>query len=294
MLKIAIIGSSGMLGSALSKYFENRDVLVYEFNRSGVATVPGNECFKLEISELPCSFKNLKKIEVDYIVNCIGMIKQLININDKNSVKLAYRLNADFPHELNMFAKSQDIKVIQIGTDCVFSGTSGMYSENSPHDPVDIYGVTKNIGESSADSSMILRCSIIGKELETSNSLLSWVLSRKMYSEINGFTNHFWNGLSTLHFAKIVNGIIKNQIYENGVFHLVPADFLNKYELIKLITDKYGRNDLKINKFETLNPVNRILTTVKPGHNRSLWQASGYNEIPTIKQMVSDYAAWSK
>jgi dTDP-4-dehydrorhamnose reductase len=150
------------------------------------------------------------------------------------------------------------------------------------------------MGELASSSSMILRCSIIGKELETSNSLLSWVLSAPLNSQINGYINHFWNGVSTLHFAKIVSGIINSATYKNGVFHLVPNDFLSKYELISTIATAFGRVDLKINKFETPTSVNRVLSTIDPERNRSLWLAGGYTEIPTVRQMVLDYAAWSK
>ena len=294
MVKVAVLGSTGMLGSALIKYFENYEFSVHEFNRSGVSVNPKNECSEFDVTETSSSIESLKKIKVDYIVNCVGLVKHLIDEKDANSKKLAHRVNADFPIALNEYAKHQDIKIIQIGTDCVYSGETGNYSENSPHNPVDIYGITKNLGELASTSSMILRCSIVGHELKSSNSLLSWVLSAPLNSQINGFINHFWNGVSTLHFAKIVSGIINSGTFKNGVFHLVPNDFLSKFELISTIATAFGRVDLQINKFETSTSVNRVLSTIDPERNRSLWLAGGYTEIPTIRQMVLEYAAWSE
>ena len=294
MVKVAVLGSTGMLGSAITKYFENCEISVHEFNRSGISISSKNQCSAFEVTEISSSIEVLKKIKVDYIINCVGIVKHLINDSDERSKQLAYKVNADFPIALNDYVNEQSIKTIQIGTDCVYSGETGNYSENSLHDPIDAYGVTKNIGESASTSSMILRCSIIGKELETSNSLLSWVLSQPLNSEIRGFTNHFWNGVSTLHFAKIVFGIINSGSYEEGVIHVVPRGFSTKYELISAIATEFGRSDLRINKFETAAPINRVLSTINPGRNLSLWLAGGYNEIPTIKQMVLDYAAWAK
>ena len=38
-------------------------------------------------------------------------------------------------------------KIFQIATDCVFSGKIGGYNELSNHDDLDIYGVSKSMGE---------------------------------------------------------------------------------------------------------------------------------------------------
>jgi dTDP-4-dehydrorhamnose reductase len=294
MVKVAVLGSSGMLGSAITKYFESCEISVHEFNRSGVAISSKNECSVFDVTEIDSSIAILKEIEVDYIINCIGMVKHLINDNDERSKNLAFKVNSDFPLALNEYVKQQNIKTIQIGTDCVYSGKNGNYSEDSLHDPIDVYGVTKNIGELAGTSTMILRCSIIGKEIESSNSLLSWVLSQQLNSQINGFTNHFWNGVSTLHFAQIVFGIIKSESYENGVIHVVPSDFVTKYELIKAIATAFGRSDLRINKFKASPSINRVLTTNNPQRNRSLWLAGGYNEIPSVRQMISEFAVWTR
>jgi dTDP-4-dehydrorhamnose reductase len=123
---------------------------------------------------------------------------------------------------------------------------------------------------------------------------MDWFLSQPTSASVKGFSNHFWNGVSTLHFAKIVFGIINSGSYEEGVIHVVPRGFSTKYELISAIATEFGRSDLRINKFETAAPINRVLSTINPGRNLSLWLTGGYNEIPTIKQMVLDYAAWAK
>jgi len=294
MINVAVLGSTGMLGSTLTRCLENNSTTVYEFNRAGISVTKKNESRKLDVVTDNDITKSFYGIKLDYIINCIGLIKQLINIKDPNSIKLAYKINSDFPLKLNNFAKSSGIPVIQIGTDCVYSGEVGAYAEDQPHDPTDVYGITKSMGEIESSSTMIVRCSIIGKEIESSNSLLSWVLSQNTNFRINGFTNHFWNGVTTLHFSQIISGIIESETYMNGVFHLVPDGFVSKYELIKLIAKKFGRSDLQVSKFEAETEINRSLITINPQRNLSLWQNGGYNIIPTIEEMVSTYALWTK
>lgn len=296
MPKAAILGSTGMLGSTLSRVLENQIDKVYEFNRSGISVTGNNEARYIDITkekdiDLSDSFKSL---EFDYIINCVGMIKQIIDERDQNSVNLTQEVNSRFPAKLNSYAKRFGIPLIQIGTDCVYSGKSGFYSETDPHDPEDLYGLSKSIGELSATNSMIIRCSIIGKELSTSTSLLEWVISQPKGAVINGYLNHLWNGVTTLHFSQIVSGVIRSGAYKPGIVHFVPKDIVSKYDLIKLISLHFGRSDLQINEFSTELSINRSLATVNPQQNTKLWHDGGYNEIPTIAQMVTSYAKWVK
>ena len=294
MIKVAVLGSTGMLGSSITRVLENESVTVYEFNRSGISITKKNHARKINaITDFDFS-EVFSELKIDYIVNCIGMIKQVINPDEQSSVDLAYKINSNFPLKLNIYAKSVGIPVIQIGTDCVYSGKEGLYSEDQPHDPSDIYGLTKELGEQSSTCSMILRCSIIGKELSSANSLLSWVLSNPNNSSINGYTNHFWNGVTTQHFSQVVHGIIKSSSFKHGIFHLVPKNIVTKYDLVNSIAKHFDRSDLRIRKFEAESMVNRSLITNNLEQNLSFWQNGGYNEIPSIEEMVSSYAVWIK
>jgi dTDP-4-dehydrorhamnose reductase len=283
-----------MLGSTLTRLLQSKCETIYEFNRAGLSVTDSNVSMQIDITSNYNVAEYLDGLEVDCIVNCIGLIKQLIDENSLNSKDLANKINVKFPKNLNLYANINEIPLIQIGTDCVYSGKSGRYSENNPHDPIDLYGITKSLGEKSSDTSMIIRCSIVGKEFNSANSLMGWILSQSYGATINGYTNHIWNGVTTLHFAQVVWGIIQNKSYEPGVVHLVPKDTLNKYELIELITKNFGRDDLIVSKFEAENSINRSLITVDSERNLRMWQEGGYNEIPTIGQMLSTYANWTK
>ena len=61
------------------------------------------------------------------------------------------------------FAKKN--KIYQIATDCVYDGSSKLYSESSPHNPLDVYGKTKSLGEVQSGNFFNIRVSIIGKEI---------------------------------------------------------------------------------------------------------------------------------
>lgn len=294
MARVAVFGSTGMLGSTLTYLLESKFHTVHEFNRSGISVTGGNVSKKIDVTSNFNLNDILSELKVDYIINCIGMIKQLIDEDNPNSIALTNKVNYDFPSRLDAYASKFSIPLIQIGTDCVFSGKRGLYSENDEHDPIDIYGRSKSLGEQVSNFSMIVRCSIVGKELKSHNSLLSWVLSQPIGAKIKGYTNHLWNGVTSLQFSQIVCGIIQNETFESGVSHLVPKGVVNKYELINLIARAFGRSDLIISKFEADTPINRSLTSINFKRNLQLWHGGGYNDTPTIAQMLSTYSLWTK
>ena len=232
------------------------------------------------------TYKNIQKLKPNIIINCIGIIKPHINEKSPTSIINAFEINSIFPNVLiKMFSRS---KIIHFNTDCVFTGKSGYYKENHIKDCDDIYGISKSLGEISSKRVMNLRCSIIGKEKNTKFSLLSWFLNNKNI-KINGFTNHYWNGLTTLALVKIVNGIIINKSFKHGLFNIVPSDTVTKYSLLKMFNNKFFiGNKKKIVPVKNTMMVNRILSTNNENFNKKLWKNAGYLRVPTINQMIKE------
>lgn len=253
---ILLLGGTGMLGSMMTKAL---DLEFVAFNRPE---------FDAEYDDIVAGYGNT-------VINCIGVIKPYCN-----DIKRAIIVNAYFPHTLPEGS-------IQIATDCVFSGKQGNYVETDEHDATDVYGQTKSLGE--APHLHNLRCSIIGPEQKNHNSLLDWFLGQEI-DEVNGFTNHLWNGITTLHFARICQAIIREKIELPALQHIVPADKVTKAELLQIIADVYGKK-IKINPVEAPEAVDRTLATNDPALNRALWEAAGYHEPPTIRQMIEEMAA---
>jgi dTDP-4-dehydrorhamnose reductase len=225
---------------------------------------------------------------VDSIINCIGIIKPYINDTDAEQTATALDINGAFPNRLEAWASMRGARVIQIATDCVFSGSKGNYLESDEHNALDVYGKSKSLGEARGPSMMHLRVSIIGPEVERSSSLLEWVRNQPTNAEISGYTDHFWNGITSMHFARIARGIIEHDLFEAGVFHVLPQDSVTKSELVSLIAKYLGRSDIKVSPTMTGAKINRTLDTIHPAKNRAFWLSAGYSSPPSIEQMVSE------
>lgn len=225
---------------------------------------------------------------VDFFVNCLGLITQLIDEKNASHWLEAASINTLFPHELEIYAKSMNTKVIHVTTDCVFSGNSGSYVESSTHDASDIYGLTKSLGEVKSQNVMNIRASSIGREEREFKSLLEWVVRQPLGSEIVGYTDRFWNGVTTLALAKVIAGVISKGLFKSGTQHLVPLNVVSKAELLSLISEAFGRHDIRINDQPSGLHKDLTLATENQDFNLSLWLAAGYKTIPTIQEMIKD------
>jgi dTDP-4-dehydrorhamnose reductase len=289
-----VLGSTGMLGHIVTAVLNQNSIEVVEANRAGRPTSKCSTAVKFDLEKEPDLNLFFEKNNTDYVVNCIGLIRQLIDDKSQESVRRATNVNTEFPINLARYSNLYNFKVLQIGTDCIFSGDTGNYSELDVHSPVDVYGRTKSLGELASPNLLTLRCSIVGPQIHSKSSLLSWFLSQPRNAIIDGFGNHIWNGLTTLHFARILSGIVSSNSFVSGTYHLVPQGNLSKYSLLTEFGKNFERQDMRIQKVNASVPINRTLSTLHQDFNIKLWRLAGYSIVPTIEQMVSELAEWMK
>lgn len=289
-MKVAILGVTGMLGSAVLEAFAKFSGDVISTSRLGLAPVSTakakHRSFDALVDPLEEALHGL--VSGDYVINCIGIIKAEIDETSDQSKTNATLINAIFPEKLATYAESKGLRVIQIATDCAFSGRVGHYSETSPKDAMDHYGKTKVAGEILSSSMMHLRVSIIGPELRGHTSLYDWVALQSIGAKITGFTNHLWNGIPAKLFAKISRAVIESSLFAAGIQHIVPSDEVTKADLVRLIAQHARRNDLVIEDGLAPESIDRTLATNNPELNLQLWAAAGYVKPPSIAELVAE------
>lgn len=263
--KIIVLGASGMLGRYVFDYFDIMNYEVIGVNRDTIdaSNITENELYNI--------FNNTLKLKSgDVIINCMGTIKPRVDqLGDLNAILV----NSVFPRILANATNKLGINLIHPTTDCVYSGLKGNYDENDKYDINDVYGMSKAIGE--PNNCTVIRTSIIGEEKGQSRSLVEWVKS-SANTTINGFTNHFWNGITCLEFAKVCEKIIKDDMFWIGIKH-VHSNTLNKYELVNLINKIYGLNITIIEK-ETPTKCDRSMS--------SIYNTQNMFNIPTLEQQI--------
>lgn len=243
---VLILGANGMLGGSLHRYFSATANNVIGTVRSNIAQKNlnnmgfDNVISGIDVTDHDALANVISNTKPDYIFNCVGLIKQ---VEQGNHPVLAIEINSLLPHKLAELATKFGARLIHFSTDCVFSGSTGSYTENDIPDATDIYGRSKLLGEVAYDNHLTLRTSIIGHEIDSNVSLIDWFLSQT--GSVNGFSNAIFSGLPTCYVAEFINDYIFPNPSVSGLYHL-SVDPINKYDLLNLVKSIYSK-DIVIN-----------------------------------------------
>jgi dTDP-4-dehydrorhamnose reductase len=267
--KALILGSSGMLGHVLfnilkkSKKFELFDISYRNKLNSNTIICDVTKTIELE--------KIIHGIKPNIIINCVGVLLNRSEINPANTILI----NSYLPHFLKNICKGINCKIIQISTDCIFSGSKGQYDENDIPDAIDLYGRSKMLGEIINKNDLTIRTSIIGPELKKEGAgLFEWF--KRQRGDINGFSNVYWGGVTTIVLAKkILNCIIENK---TGLYHLTNGSKISKYSLLCLISEFFPSKNLKIKEKE-VKWSDKSLKSTKKDFNR---------DVPSYREMIEE------
>lgn len=241
-MKILVLGVTGMLGNALFRFLAQSDGL----DPVGAArTADARNLFAAELKERvhggfdahnPESLVELFAAhQPDVVVNCVGIVKQL---SAAAQVFEAVPINTLLPHRIARVCKIGGARLVHVSTDCVFSGSTGMYREGDQPDATDLYGLSKLWGEVDEPNAITLRTSIIGPELRSSHGLLNWFLSQ--HGRVKGYERAIFSGLPTVELARVIRDYVLPRPELHGLYH-VAASPISKLELLKLFAAEYGR-----------------------------------------------------
>ncbi len=279
-MKILILGGDGMVGHQLFLGMRERhDVRVtlrqskdiYKdlnlFNAS-------NSYYEIDAAEADHLTSILDEFQPDAVINAIGVIKQRPSTKDTIANIV---VNALAPNQIEVLCSQRNIRFVHFSTDCVFSGSKGNYKETDLSDAKDVYGKTKYLGEVNTPSSITIRTSFIGLELNRKASLLEWFLSQS--GRIKGYRKAIFSGLTTIEMSKVVEMVLVKFPELHGVWH-VASQPINKYELLTRISTALNRKDVEVEPDDQLI-CDRSLNA------ETFYEATNYKQ-PAWDHMIAD------
>lgn len=205
-MKVLILGEKGMLGNCVNKKFlslESYEIITTNFRW------PSKDFINF-----------VKNGNFDWVINCIARIPQ--TEEDKQDY---WSINVGLP----LFLASMPSKLIQPSSDID-------YLDGSP------YGLSnkqRDILLSNFNNVYTIRCSIIGIEQVGNKSLLSKFLKTSDEYWV-GYSNHMWNGITTLEWANCANKIIHNT--ETNKFISPYSTAISKYDLLIKFREIFNKN----------------------------------------------------
>jgi dTDP-4-dehydrorhamnose reductase len=249
---VLVLGGTGMLGHTLFEHLSERpDLDVHATVRDAgplSARRPPDRQASIHAGIDATRVDHLRQVVAEVrpavLLNAIGIVKQVPAASDPLA---STEINALFPHRVARLCALAGIRLIHIGTDCVFSGSTGSYTEDDPPDPVDLYGRTKLLGEpllgetplgAGAPWALTLRTSLIGHELRSGHGLLEWML--RQVGPTTGYRRAIFSGLTTLELARVVADVVLPQPGLSGLYHVSSAP-ISKLDLLELIARRYER-----------------------------------------------------
>lgn len=206
MADVFVLGHRGMLGQTVARYLAEQgyDIVTSDRRYTGM---PDDSLIEA-----------LRSSSARVIVNCIGVLRP---------DPMLMAVDALLPWEVAGLGRL----VIHPSTDCVFRGDRGWYSVEDPPDAITtdgrgFYGLAKRMGEVHASNVVILRASIMAP----SGGTLGWFLSQS--GPIDGWVDHFWNGITTLAWARLAAAAMAGDI-PPGLHQPTTADTITKYDLLR-------------------------------------------------------------
>ena len=274
-MRIIVFGANGMAGHMVALYLQEQGHEVTGFvkrKNDMFLCIEGNAMDTKLVKEI---LAGGGEYNYDIIINCIGILNKAVDAKLAEGIYI----NSVLPHLLEECVSGTKTRVIHISSDCVFSGNTGHYRENSHPDAESYYGRTKALGELGYGNNLTIRTSIVGPELKKDGiGLFHWFMSQTGF--VNGFTEVIWSGVTTLELAKAIDSAMKQGL--TGLYHLVNNTVISKYELLCLFNRYLNENRTVIHQNGSfINDKSLEDTRLELQH-----------KIPSYEVMVQELAVW--
>jgi dTDP-4-dehydrorhamnose reductase len=154
---------------------------------------------------------------------------------DKNETERssAWSLHVSVVEHLVRLSRLTDAHLVQVSTDYVFDGKTGMYGETDTPSPINYYGKSKLAGENaitgSSISSSIVRTNVVYAATPSKPDFVQWLLKNfDADKKVQVVNDQFSNPTYAEDLAEAI--LICALERKRGLFHVGGADYLSRYE----------------------------------------------------------------
>ena len=269
MMKILVIGASGLVGSHCMRYFKEKEISVIGTHRNFEQI---NTYYFDPLKENCFDFLNTIHFSPDVIIHC-GALTHVDYCEDHENE--SFNQTVESTIKIVDYCSQNKIKLVYISTDYVFDGINGPYFESAEVNPINVYGRHKLAAEElvkKLENYLIVRITnVFGEEARSKNFISSLVSLIKSNEE--KILTLPYDQYATPTYAGDIAKMIYLLLSENkdGLYNLSSTDYYSRYQLAKKIKSYFGvQNRLKLEPISTIElkqkanrPLNGGLVNVK-------------------------------
>ena len=287
LMKILIIGGSGVIGWKLLNFLNENNIHVeFTYLQHQIRFKRGR---KLDISKKDLVIKTILDSNPDVVIHTAALTN--VDLCETNT-NLADTVNVGGIKNIVEGCKNINSKLIYISTSFVFDGKKSKYTEDDKTSPSTYYGITKSQGENLVKNSglkyLILRtdqpyCWV--EKWQHSNSVLRVLQTLKTGRTMKEVVDWYNTPTYVPDFVYATKQLIDEG--QQGIFHLVGSDFINRYDWAIKTAEIFGlnKNLLKKTKSDSLNlPAKRVNVNLS---NDKLYRKTGIR-MKDVKEGLLD------
>jgi len=250
-MKVAVFGSSGLLGSSVCKSVFRRGHTLFPYVNSNKLSLSFDQKpISLDILNEEKLTREIFDVWPDAIINCAAISSP--DLVDKNP-ELALEVNVNAAHRLALLANHIGSRFIHISSDMVFDGIKPIYRSTDIPNPLTEYGRQKLQSEkkilAAGEHNVVLRITIVNGNSPSGQrspheKILRFIKEEK---QVILFEDEIRQPCSVENVADVIVELLERPQL-NGIFHWSGNERISRYDLGLRILDRFGLNPNYITK----------------------------------------------
>lgn len=252
VIKIAIIGANGQLGSDIVKIYKNSEHEIVPLTHADIDVTEFKSCEDI-----------LKNIQPEVVINCAAYVR----VDDAEELPhIAFAVNALGARNIALICKDLNATLMHISTDYIFDGRKKKpYAEDDTPNPLNVYGNSKLAGEyfvrNILENYYIIRSSSIfgvaGASGKGGNFVETMIKKAQNNEEIKVVDDMIMSPTYTGDAAFAMNAILAKNL-PFGIYHVANSGQCSWCEFARAIFEILG---MKANVSPTSTHIQRLKAT---------------------------------
>ena len=245
-----ILGASGLVGGNCLSYFKQLgwNCLGTHFSFETSSTQFYNT---LDLSDQRNI--DLSEFSPDIIVHCGALT--WVDYCEENEEESRTKTVESTVNAIKL-AKEFAAKLVYLGTDYVFDGRKGFYTESDPTNPLGVYARHKleaeqEIVKANIDHLICRITNVYGNEIQGKNfiSRLSENMQKGDAMELNLPVDQYATPVNAADVARAIFELVSME--KSGLYHFASTDYLNRVQLAERVQSYFGHEQIIINSVTT-------------------------------------------